>query len=274
MTYNKPTTCGILLMALLLLTCCTSQKKMAYVRDVDSSTAASLNRSFQSNINAKLIAGDAVTITVNAFDMEAVRPFNMPYVVYGGLGTEKMTTQYSLQPYRIDSNGDINFPVIGQLHLAGLTVEEAKQLITDKLKVYLTDPIVNMQLITFKVTVSGEVAHPGQYSISNERVTIFDALALAGDMTVYGKRQNVLVAREKDGKLQFGRLDLNSSDVFLSPYYYLQQNDVVYVEPNHVRAMASQNLSLYLSAISTLGSLATVIVTVVTLTNKKVNNTQ
>lgn len=270
---NRTTAYCLLLSAVLMLTCCTSQKSMSYVRDIDSSTAATLNRAFQATIDATLIAGDAVTITVNALDMEAVRPFNMPSVVFGGLGTEKMTTQYSLQPYRLDSNGDINFPILGKLHLAGLTLTQAKQLIAEKLAAYISDPIVNMQLLTFKVTVTGEVAHPGQFTVTNERATIFDALAMAGDMTIYGKRQNVLVAREVDGKLQFGRLNLNSSDVFLSPYYYLQQNDVVYVEPNQVRAISSQNIPLYLSAVSTLASMATVIVAVVNLNNKSNSNT-
>ncbi len=255
-------------LVLSLLSSCTTQKRLSYVRDVNSETAQLINQSFKSYGEAHILIGDAMTISVNALDAASVVVFNLPLVSYGNLGSNKLNTQYSLQHYKVDVNGDIDFPVLGKLHVVGLTVSQLKDELTQKLSAYVSNPVVTIQLISFRVTVCGEVARPGQYAVVNERVTIFDALAMAGDMTPYGKRENVLVAREKDGKLELTRLNLNSSEVFLSPYYYLQQNDVVYVEPNHARAVASQNLPIYFSALSTLASMATVIVTVVTLTKK------
>jgi polysaccharide export outer membrane protein len=113
--------------------------------------------------------------------------------------------------------------------------------------------------MNYKITVLGEVSRPGQYVVNNERVTVLDALGMAGDMTIYGVRNNVLVTRENNGKLEFIRLDLNSDEVFKSPYFYLQQNDVVYVEPNRVKAVGAQNISLYLSSLSTIATVTAVI---------------
>ena len=113
--------------------------------------------------------------------------------------------------------------------------------------------------MNYRVTVLGEVQRPGQYVINNERVTVLDALGLAGDMTIYGVRHNVLITRENNGRLEFARLNLNSDDVFKSPYFYLQQNDVVYIEPNKVKSVASQNFSLYLSSLSTVATVTAVI---------------
>jgi polysaccharide export outer membrane protein len=145
-----------------------------------------------------------------------------------------------------------------------LTKSQAIKRIKEELSPYLKNAIVTIQFLNYKITVLGEVARPGQYSINNERVTVLDALGLAGDMTIFGKRENVLITRENNGKLEFVRLNLNSDEVFRSPYYFLQQNDVVYVEPNKVKAISSENVNtgLYLSTISTLASALTVIFTV------------
>ena len=166
------------------------------------------------------------------------------------------------QSYLVDINGNITFPVLGDIKLAGKTKSEAINYLKERLEPFLKDPIITIKFLNYKITVIGEVARPGQYTINNERVTVLDALGLAGDMTPYGKRNTVLITRENNGKLEFARLNLNSDELFTSPYYFLQQNDVVYVEPNSVRAIASQNISLYLSMITTLGSLATVILTI------------
>lgn len=250
------------ILLVLLLGSCTSQKRMAYFREVTSESADSINRHFTVNVVPKLKTGDQLLITVTAVDPEAAAPFNLPAMTYLRAGTEQVATTQSLQYYEIDEVGDIRFPVIGDIHLAGLTKEEATNLIAEKLQPLLRDPLVTIRYINFNVTVMGEVARPGKYTFSNERVTLLEALGTAGDLTPYGKRNNVLVTRENNGKLEFARINLNDASVFTSPYYYLQQNDVVYVEPNKVRAMSSQNISLYLSMITTLASMATVIVSV------------
>ncbi|HBZ33907.1 MAG TPA: sugar transporter [Bacteroidales bacterium] len=257
----------ILLFAV-LLSGCSARKKLTYFRDLTAADADSINMAYHSNHESKIMPGDMLTIIVTGVDPEVVAPFNLPVVSYANPSTTQLATTLNMQAYLVDTQGEIIFPVIGKIKLGGLTKSEAIQKITDLLKPYLSDPIITINFLNYKISVMGEVARPGQYTINNERVTILDALALAGDMTPYGKRNTVLVARENNGKMEFQRINLNSSDVFTSPYYFLQQNDVVYVEPNNVRAVSSQNLSLYLSMVTTLASLATVIVSVVSL-NKK-----
>ena len=136
-------------------------------------------------------------------------------------------------------------------------------MIKEKLEAQIVNPLVQVHLVGAKVSVLGEVARPGAVAMTNGRMTILEALAAAGDMTPYGKRDNVLITREIDGKLQIQRVDLRSSDLYTSPFYYLQQKDVVYVAPNKVRAISSANAGLWLSVVSTVASAATVIVTVV-----------
>lgn len=148
---------------------------------------------------------------------------------------------------------------MGEIKLEGLTLTEAGNLIKSKLAEHVADPIVNIQFVNFRITVLGEVLRPGQFPVTNERVTILDALGLAGDMTAYGRRDNVLLTRNNNGKLEFARINLNSDEVFKSPYFYLQQNDVIYVEPNTVKSISSQDIPLYLSTLSTLATLVTLI---------------
>ena len=242
---------------------CTSQKKMAYVREITAASADSINASFVAQREAHIVCGDALTITVNALDLEAVEAFNMPLYSPGQVGTDRMYSSYQLQYYLVDKDGCINFPIFGKLHVEGMTVSQLRDTLTTEISKSVNDPIVNVHFANFQITVLGEVTRPGRYNVANERVTILDALGLAGDMTPYGRRDNILVARETNGKMQFERLNINEGSIFLSPFFYLQQNDVIYVEPNGVRAISSQNISLYLSMLTTLGSMATVIVSVV-----------
>ena len=233
----------LLSVSVLAITSCSTQKRLSYFNSIgDTNDSVSV---YNYHIHeARIVAGDMLIITVSGLDPLAVAPFNQPVVSYSAPGSDQLYNTPSLQSYLVDVNGNISFPVLGEIKLSGLTKSEAISLIKEKLAQYLKDPIVTIKFLNYKITVLGEVARPGQYTINNERVTILDALGMAGDMTPYA------------------RLNLNSDDVFSSPYYFLQQNDVVYVEPNNVRAIASQNLSLYLSMITTLASLATVLVTV------------
>jgi polysaccharide export outer membrane protein len=247
----------------LIVAGCASQKEVAYFNGVNSGSADSINKKFNKVHEARICSGDMLSITVTGLNPLAVAPFNLPLVSYSTPGSDQLYSAPTLQSYLVDINGNINFPVIGILKLAGLTKSEAIKYINDQLAPHLKDPIVTIQFMNYKVTVLGEVLRPGQYSISNERVTVLDALGLAGDMTIYGKRNNVLITRENNGKLEFVRLNLNTDEVFKSPYYYLQQNDVLYVEPNSVKSVASQNTALYLSALSTFATLVAVIYAIV-----------
>lgn len=168
-----------------------------------------------------------------------------------------------MQYYTVDEAGNIDFPVLGALHVAGLKRTEVAQLIKEQLEKQVVNPLVQVALVNAHVSVLGEVNKPGQIPMTSGRITLLDALAAAGDMTPYGKRDNVLVTREVDGKIEMARVDLRSADLITSPYYYLQQNDMVYVSPNKVRAVSSANAGLWLSMVSTVASAATVIVTVV-----------
>lgn len=240
---------------------CVTQKQMTYLRDADPSKADSINATFQSQSEAVIRPGDALTIVVSALDQEAVVPYNLPLVVYSGGGAQVNTTP-AMQFYTVDEAGEIAFPVLGKLHVAGLKRTEVEDLVKTRLEAQVMDPTVIVRLVNGTVSVLGEVNRPGRVGI-NGRLTILDALAASGDLTPYGRRDNVLITREIDGKLEIARLNLRSSDLYTSPYYFLQQNDVVYVSPNKVRAISSANAGLWLSMVSTVASAATVIVTVI-----------
>ncbi len=247
----------------LLATSCVTQKQMTYFRGLDAAAADSINKTFKQQIDPVIKAGDALAITVSALDKEAVAPYNLPTVVFSAPGSDQLNTSPSQQYYTVDAEGNIEFPILGKLQVLGLKTTEVADLVEERLAGQVVNPMVIVHLINAKVTVIGEVNRPGQYTMPNGRMTLLDALGAAGDLSSYGKRDNVLLTRETNGKLEFYRLNLNSPDLFTSPYYYLQQNDVIYVSPNKVRALNSTNVSLWLSMVSTVASAATVIVTVV-----------
>ena len=247
---------------------CVTQKQMTYLTNVDSSTADSLNPRFERQVEPHIKAGDALSITVSALDAEAVQPYNLPVVVYSAPGSSQLSTTQALQSYLVDAEGNIQFPILGTLHVEGLTRSEVATMVRERLQAQVVDPTVNVQLLNPTVVVMGEVNRPGRQSMPNGRLTLLEAIGAAGDLTIYGRRDNVLISREVNGKLEFARINLTSEDLYTSPYYYLQQNDVIYVSPNKVRAINSTNLGLWLSMVSTVASAATVIVTVVNTTKK------
>jgi len=258
---------SIFICCMALLSSCISQRKLSYLRDVDASSADSINLTYVSQKENYITQGDLLSIFVNALDMEAVQAFNLPVATVQRLGARQVTTSSSggsLQGYWVDPQGDIDFPVLGKLHVEGMTTTMLKDTLTRLISQSVKDPIVNVGFLNFTVTVLGEVRNPGRHTVSDQGVTIFQALGLAGDLTIYGKRNNVLISREVDGKMEFARLNLNDEAIFASPYYHIRQNDVIYVEPNNARSIASQNIPLYLSMLTTLGSMATVIVSVYT----------
>lgn len=252
-----------MLLVLFLGTSCVSQKKLTYLRDVTPEMADSINKVYNPEREARIKCGDLLTITVNALDEEAVHAFNLLTASYQRIGSDKVNNARTLQYYTVDRNGEIDFPVIGKIKLEGLRISEARDTLVQLISASVHDPIVNIHFVDYYVTILGEVQRPGKHAVTNERVTILEALAMAGDMTIYGKRNTVLVSRENNGKLEFARLNLNDESLFASPFYYLQQNDVVYVEPNIARGRASINSGFYLSVISTLCSTTTVILSVV-----------
>ena len=203
-----------------------------------------------------------LTIDVAALDPDAVRPFNLPAVNYSesvisAQGTLKMQT------YLIDNNGHIEFPVLGTIKIGGLTRIEATAMMKERLTEYIKDPIVNIRIANFTITVIGDVNRPGTYTIQDERVTLPEALGLAGDLTNTATRTNLFLIRETNGKKRFAKLDLTSINIVNSPLYYLAQNDVLYVEPNNAKIRSSNynpNTGIIISAVATLATIAAILV--------------
>ena len=259
----------VLALISLLAASCVTQKKMTYLREVTAQSADSINSHFVPRAEVTIKPADALTIFVSALDLEAVAPYNLPTVSFNDPNTADVKTTPMLLTYRVDEQGDIEMPVLGKIHVAGLVRAEVEELIKQKLEKHVLKPMVQVNIISAKVSVLGEVTRPGNVSISNGRLTLLEALAAAGDMTPYGRRDNVLISREVNGKMEFARIDMTKADLYASPYFFLQQNDVIYVSPNKVRVVNSANVSLWLSTVSTIASAATVIVTIVTVAQKK-----
>ncbi len=171
---------------------------------------------------------DVLFIRVHAEDPVAAAPYNL---IQSNQGLNVSGENAALFGYLVDPDGYIDFPVLGRLKVSGLTTTQLRDMLQQRLDGHLNAPVVNVRFINFKVTVLGEVGRPSTFTVSGERITILEAIGMAGDFTPYSDRDHVMVIREKDGKRDFGLLDLRSPDVFRSPYFYLQQNDVVYVEP-------------------------------------------
>lgn len=247
-----------------LLSSCVSQRKLSYLRDVTAASADSINQTYQPLNENYITKGDLLSIFVNALDIQAVQAFNMPVANVQNLGSRQVSANTggggSLQGYWVDPDGNIDFPVLGKLHIEGMTTTQLKDTLTLLISQSVKDPIININFMNFYVTVLGEVKNPGRHAVGIQGMTIFEALGLAGDLTIYGKRNNVLISREVDGKMEFARLNLNDQAIFASPYYYIRQNDVIYVEPNVARSISSQNIPFYMSVVTTLGSMATLIV--------------
>ena len=250
-----------------LLVACQSYKKVPYFQDVDVVNQAKQQERLY---DARIMPKDLLTIVVSCTNPELAVPFNLTVASNAGMAVSSssyVTAQPTLQTYLVDNDGDINFPVLGELKLGGLTKKEAEQFIIDRLKPYIKEtPIVTVRMVNYKISVIGEVARPGTFTISNEKVNLLEALAMAGDMTVYGLRDNVKLIREDaNGKQQIITLDLNKAETILSPYYWLQQNDIVYITPNKAKARNSDvgnSTSLWFSATSILVSVVSLLVNI------------
>lgn len=244
MNYRKIITSLILIV---LLGSCASKKDLVYFNDAND---------FETLVGDNLYAykfktNDLVSINVSTLDPEASMPFNLfRGSQQGGFIPEQID-------YIVNKDGFIDFPVIGKVKILGLTPQEAQEVLKEKLAPYLKDPIINIRLNNFVVTVLGQVRNPGTYPVNGEQITIFQALGLAGDLDIKGERDNVLVIRDFNGTKVYNRIDLTKKDALNSPVYYLTQNDVVYVEPNN-SAVKTSNLD---NRASILVSIASVLVT-------------
>ncbi|MGI6592062.1 MAG: polysaccharide biosynthesis/export family protein [Bacteroidales bacterium] len=220
----------ILLVLFSLLSSCASREKIVYFSNPPQDTAISR----QTIYNPVFKKDDFISVIVTCDDPEAAKPFNFPeQFMDKNYSNSGYTTGVPAKAgYLIDQDGYVNLPVIGKVHLAGMKRTEAIDMLEQKYSQYLQHPIVNIHIENFKISVLGEVYKPGTFKIPNERITILEAIGLAGDLKISGERKNVLVIRDNDGVKAEYRVDLTSQDILYSPVYYLEQNDVVYVEPN------------------------------------------
>lgn len=239
-----------------LMVSCASIKNIPYFQNVDTADLSQSRHLYDVRIMPK----DKLTIYVNTTDPEASKHFNLYANNYNAGGSTGQTL-----PYLVDNEGYINFPVLGRLHVQGLTRNECQDMIAAKLKNYLAEsenPIVTINFSSFHVTMLGEVGNVGVISIPNERVNILEALAMAGDITIYGKRDNVLLIREDEhGEKQAHRLNISQAEVMNSPYFYLQQNDIVYVEPMPVKArntLVNANLGIWYTTVGLVTSISSI----------------
>ena len=244
----------IYLASLVLLASCAGNRNLVYFSDLNSTSTN--EQSITNRVDPVIQPGDLLSITVNSASPESNLLLNTGILLPNGNALPAgEPTRKASEGYLVDEKGNIKFPVLGQVALGGLTRQAAISKLTNELaRNTVKSPTVNVSYLNFRVTVLGEVTKPSTFTVTNEHISLLEALGMAGDMTAYGQRERVLVIREKDGKRQIGQLDLTNKDVFTSPYFYLQQNDVVYVTPDRARSLQASsravNLPIYVSIAS------------------------
>jgi polysaccharide export outer membrane protein len=246
----------ICFLILVLVSSC-SPRNLVYFSDLDN--YSDYKNKITNKTEPRIQPDDLLSISVSSLSPETNLLFNSGVVPANGGVTSLSATSPTVtnrinEGYLVNSKGMINFPVIGEIAIAGLTKEEAREKISTETKKYVKDPIVNIRFINFRITVIGEVNHPSTFTIPTEKINVLEALGLAGDMTAYGKRENVLIIREKEGVRSATRINLNQKDVLSNPYFYLQQNDIVYVEPHKAKALQASARNSYLPLIVSISS--------------------
>ena len=254
----------LIALALMLISCGASKSEIVYFQGLNQKGEI-LNSAEVRNLMIK--SNDQLSITVAAAEPSAAAPFNLTVMgmnnqgaALGG-GVQFGGSQQMLQSYLVDTEGNIEFPILGTIQAAGLSRQELQGLLKTKISEYVQDPIVNVRILNFQISILGEVRSPGTYEIYDEYLTLPQALGLAGDLTIYAERSNVLVIRQENDKKVYEYLDLRDPSILNSNYYTLQQNDVVYVEPksNYINSAYTRNSQVYISVLSALISLSILI---------------
>lgn len=223
------------LLALFFMASCASTKKIVYFKDlpVDSLKVITESASFT---EPTIQADDILSITIQTIDPSTSAIVNQSISEVAAFGTSRQ----EISGFLVDKNGFINMSLIGNVKVVGLTTFQAREHITSLAAQYYKNPTVQVRFANYKITVLGEVTRPATYTVPNEKVSVLDALGMAGDLTIYGRRENILLVRDKvEGKKELVRLNLNDSKLFQSPYFYLRQNDVLYVEPGKAKSAAN-----------------------------------
>lgn len=245
-----------------------AESELNYLKNIEQIAEETSVRTAHSTIQQ----GDQLVITVMAKDLDVVKPFNQNYSsgetlanAQPGGNVNPVVAPAAGPTYTVDSEGMIDFPVLGKLSTTGKSIDEFKNELRGRLTRYIINPAVSMKLANYKVTVLGEVSRPGEYTIADGKATLLSALGLAGDLTMYGKRDDVLVVRNVDGVISKVRINLGDASFITSPYYHLKQGDVIYVSPNRSREIAARqnpNTGLYISIASVTLGLLGLLVTV------------
>ncbi len=242
---------------------CASSKKIRYFGDIADSTHG--RKLVPSSYNDPVIQPDDIlSISVQTIDPQNSLIINQMGGAMPSVGSSSASPigQQVVTGFLVDETGSVELAMMGKVKLAGLSTSVARDTIRQKAALYFKDPTVSVRFANYKITVLGEVNRPATYTVPNEKVTLLDALGLAGDLTIYGKRNNVLLIRDVDGKKEFERFDLNSSDIFKSPYFYLKQNDVIYVEPNKAKAASLNTARIQTYAL--IGTVLSVLIVLLT----------
>lgn len=254
-----------ILCSLFLMSSCVSTKKVTYFENKDQINTALSKTLF----DAKIMPKDILQIQVFSMTPSASEPFNLLKTAAAATSTTASTNQNSVFNYLVDNDGNINMPIIGKMHLGGLTKNEAEELIKGKIKPYLAESenvVVHVRMMNYKYAILGGVRSPGMYTTQNEKVSILEAIAQAGDLTTFAYRDRIYLIRENsEGQKEYHQLNINDANIISSPYYYLQQNDVIYVESRKTEArnaFFSSNTSIWFSLTSSLMSIATLIIAV------------
>lgn len=258
---NKYITLFFLSLILVLISCKTTDKasELNYMQNVEQIATDVALKNFASTIQK----GDQLSIFVSAKNMEVVRPFNQSY--YTAQNPSATNAPNAENVYLVDSEGNINFPILGKLSTTDKTLENFKNELIGKISSYVKNPNVTVRLANFKVTILGEVARPGQYTIGEGQSTLLNAIGLAGDLTIYGKRDDILMVRNVNGVLSKERIDLMDTNFINSPYFQLKQGDVIYVSANHTKekvARLDPNTGTYIAIAGTLIGLAGIFITI------------
>ena len=246
-----------------ILVACQSTKNVTYFQDISTLGQSELSSSIK-YVEPVIQSDDILSISVFTIDPTTNMIVNQAASQAISTTSGSISTLAATPPtsgFLVDKNGEIDLSIIGKVKVMGLTTSQARDLIKDRASIVYTNPNVQVRFANFKVTILGEVARPASYVIPNEKVTVLDALGLAGDLTIFGKRENVILIRENSGKKEFARLNLNSKEIFNSPYFYLKQNDVLYIEPNKGKAASLNTARVQTLAI--VGTALTVLITLI-----------
>ena len=245
----------------LLASCGTQKQSILYLQDAVADQPETISNQYELEIKPS----DILSVTVNSRYAELAAPFNLSTATYQAAG---QISSGQVQGQVVDDAGFISMPVLGKIKAAGLTRSELAADIEQRLITggHIKDPVVNIQFLNFKINVLGEVGRPGEFAINSDRVTLFDALSMAGDITDYGVKERITVIREQNGQRTIAYLDATSTEVFKSPYYYLQQNDIIIVDPNEIKQTNTSINQKGRNVLSTVTSLLSILVTVTSLT--------